>query len=60
MMGHQLMRSCIISWASNCTMDTYIYTLMGVALKVMPSSLFWTTMSDVDVGGMAVEVETSR
>ena len=33
----------------------------GPALKVMPSILFcWPTMSDVDVGGMAVEAEPSH
>ena len=33
---------------------------MRAALKVMPSVLFcWSTISEVDVGGTAVEVECS-
>ena len=34
---------------------------MSAALKVMPPVLLcWPTMSDVDVGGMAAEVEPSH
>jgi len=33
---------------------------MGAALKVVPSILCWPMMSEVDAGGMAVEVEASH
>ena len=41
------------------TFKNSLLTCMGAALKVMsPTLLCWPTASDVDVGGMAVEVES--
>ena len=40
------------------TFKNSLFTCMGAALKVMsPTLLYWPMTTEVDVGGMAVEVE---